>query len=280
MRAMKKLQNYLIGISDTILTPVPSSLTFHLPKLYDRLVRANYNYAIWKTRHSIQGTSFYTHHLLDLISYENEKFGEDSILACILEESEKGDTLYDMGANCGIYTLCFLSEISESEVVAFEPNPEVFERLCTNVELNGMLNRFEGINMALFDENCTKQLQVAENPYYFSGDYAFSTIMGSDFEEKKYIQEIDSYKCEARRLDSLFSEKGLSPPDRIKIDIQGAGLRAIKGSIKTLREYRPTIYYEIHKDEDGELHIEELEELFEELDYNLERRGPFMVMRP
>ena len=52
--------------------------------------------------------------------------------------------IFDVGANCGAYTLPLASVAgSGSRIVAFEPNPVMANRLRTNLELNGLTDRVE-----------------------------------------------------------------------------------------------------------------------------------------
>src|SRR6266404_6824176 len=50
----------------------------------------------------------------------------------------KGQTVFDIGGDQGIYTLFFARKVGETgEVFTFEPNPTSFRHIVTNVELNG-----------------------------------------------------------------------------------------------------------------------------------------------
>lgn len=53
-------------------------------------------------------------------------------------EATVKDCFIDIGANRGIYTVLAHKIYKFSTVHAFEPNPEVYETLCTNIKLNGM----------------------------------------------------------------------------------------------------------------------------------------------
>lgn len=51
-------------------------------------------------------------------------------------------TFLDVGANVGVFSLLFGKRVGESEkVVSFEPNPEVLDRIRSNISRNCFENR-------------------------------------------------------------------------------------------------------------------------------------------
>lgn len=56
-------------------------------------------------------------------------------------ELRPGDTVIDIGANLGAFAVVASRLVGPSGAVhCYEPNPTVFERLCKNIELNGLVN--------------------------------------------------------------------------------------------------------------------------------------------
>jgi FkbM family methyltransferase len=51
-----------------------------------------------------------------------------------------GDTVIDVGANIGLYSLLAASRVEDGRVIALEPHPVASGRLRENIELNGMRN--------------------------------------------------------------------------------------------------------------------------------------------
>ena len=71
--------------------------------------------------------------------------------------------IFDIGANCGAFTLPLAtSAASGSRIVAFEPNPVVAERLRTNLELNGLTEKVEIIEVALGESDREAALHLIE----------------------------------------------------------------------------------------------------------------------
>lgn len=58
--------------------------------------------------------------------------------------------IFDIGANCGAFALPLATAAGiDSRIVAFEPHPIMAERLRSNLELNGLTNRVEVVEVAL-----------------------------------------------------------------------------------------------------------------------------------
>jgi hypothetical protein len=67
----------------------------------------------------------------------------------------------------------------------------------------------------------------------------------------------------ATSVDKLVDSLGLPRLDWIKIDIEGAEVEALKGAMKTLRRYKPTLWIEFHDT------LEELKKVLAEADYEI-----------
>ncbi|GAN91195.1 hypothetical protein Gbfr_027_019 [Gluconobacter frateurii M-2] len=66
----------------------------------------------------------------------------------------KGGTFVDVGANMGFFSLYAVQR--DARVIAIEPNPVLFERLTTNMRLNGM--RADLLRVAVGDQEGSGQL--------------------------------------------------------------------------------------------------------------------------
>jgi len=141
-------------------------------------------------------------------TYENL---ESATLAGLIH---KGDTVVDIGANIGFYTLLFARWVGPGgKVIAFEPDPDNFDLLRKNVEANGYRN-VTLHRKAIADRNGTARLYLsdtntADHRLYDSGD-------GRSFVE-----------VETLRLDEILS--GEEKIDFVKMDIQGSEPTALEG---------------------------------------------------
>src|SRR5262249_29206299 len=97
---------------------------------------------------------------------------ETELIQSLIHE---GDTVLDIGANIGYYTLIFARRVGTAgRVFAFEPDPENFALLKSNVEANGYKNVVL-VNAALSNQSGTLRLYLCDenrgdHRIYPSGD--------------------------------------------------------------------------------------------------------------
>jgi len=126
-----------------------------------------------------------------------------------------GDTVLDIGAHIGYYTLILAKLVGKSgKVFAFEPNPDNFALLKKNIELNGYQNVVLE-QKAVINKTGKSELHLCKDN---TGDHRISWT--GDGREK-----ID---VDAVRLDDYFSEYDENI-NFIKMDIQGCECLALQG---------------------------------------------------
>lgn len=152
----------------------------------------------------------------------------------VKKEIKKGDTVLDIGANIGYYTLLFAKLVGEGgKVYAFEPDPINFGLLKKNVELNGYQNVVL-IQRAVSNKAGKIKLYLCEN------NSGMHRIYKSKF-CRRFIE------IESIILDEYF--KGFDKKiNFIKLDIEGAEAVAMEGmsrllqankDIKVITEFAP-----------------------------------------
>lgn len=127
-----------------------------------------------------------------------------------LESISTGSVLYDIGANCGSYSL--IAAKHGLEVYAFEPAPFNFQRLKQNVALNGLEDRIRVFPWALSNESGYVGMEFS------------SEEVGSAEHRLVGRGEIACY-----RLDELTEDAGLPAPHAVKIDVDGQELNVVEG---------------------------------------------------
>lgn len=136
---------------------------------------------------------------------------------------KKGDVVIDVGANIGYYTLIAAELVGKNgKVFAFEPNTRNCALLKKNVEVNGYKN-VEIIDKALSDFNGTGKLFLTNEDNY--GDLRI--FNSNDNRESVGIKLIT--------LDSFLNKKKINV-NVIKMDVQGAEVRVLKGATNTLKK--------------------------------------------
>lgn len=134
-----------------------------------------------------------------------------------------GGCVVDVGANIGYYLLMIESAIRKNgRVICFEPEPSNLVELKLNIEKNDLEN-VEVYEAAVGIENGTVGFLeginggVVENG---EGDFSVDVVT----------------------LDAVIAER----VDLLKIDVDGYEAQALIGAEKLIRDFRPTLFVEIH----------------------------------
>lgn len=131
-----------------------------------------------------------------------------------------GQTIIDVGASIGLYTIFFAKMVGENgKVYAFEPEPHNFELLKKNITINGFKNVILE-NKAVSDVSGTVKMEVAEN-------------VANHRITKNLLKP--TFDVESISIDDYFKNK-IPKIDFLKIDTEGYDGYVISGSTKTLTE--------------------------------------------
>ncbi|MFQ5853478.1 MAG: FkbM family methyltransferase [Candidatus Binatia bacterium] len=155
-----------------------------------------------------------------------------------------GDSVIDIGANIGIYTIRMSPLVGRDGCVhSIEPVPLTFDILCSNVRKLGLTN-VELIQCAISDTNSSVMVEV---PLYKSG--------GENFYRARVIQHTDNsfqrlVMVDSRTIDSTF-DKLRRKISFIKCDVEGHELQCLKGAARVVRDNMPAWLIEISGDPDA-----------------------------
>lgn|GEM_PF-2761618 len=135
-------------------------------------------------------------------------------LKLIMNEVTSGGRVIDIGAHIGCYTLLLAKLIGpEGRLYAFEPNPESFDMLKKNIELNSYKN-VTAIQKAAFD-------RMAEARLYLNGPGVTHSLRRGN-NSRRHIT------VDAVSLDEYLKDE-TAGFDFIKIDAEGAEYNALLG---------------------------------------------------
>jgi FkbM family methyltransferase len=145
-----------------------------------------------------------------------------------------GDGVFlDVGANVGWHTLHAAQHLVSGRVIAFEPVSWNLERLARNLELNGLRN-VQVFPFALSD---------TEGPAEINSSFGGSG--NATLAPRAEGTHVETISCV--RLDDHPAGRSIDRIDVVKIDVEGAELRALRGMEATLaRCGRPPILCEIN----------------------------------
>ncbi|MDY6867721.1 MAG: FkbM family methyltransferase [Chloroflexota bacterium] len=155
----------------------------------------------------------------------------------------EGAIVYDIGANVGYYTLLSAELVGEEgKVYAFEPLPRNIDFLRRHVALN----HFKQVKII--------EAAVSDRIGQTSFDLGASSAMG-------HISDSGEIDVPLVSLDDLLEAREIRPPDYMKVDVEGAEHDVLKGAIKLLERYHPTLFLDTHQREAHRPTITLLEEL-------------------
>lgn len=164
--------------------------------------------------------------VLWLIIKDYEKWETELVKEIISE----GMTVADIGANVGYYSLIAAKLVGNNgKVYAFEPEPENYELLVRNIEINGYTNVVP-VNKAVSNECGKTKLFINR---VSSSRHSFS--------QNNVTDEAGSVEVEIITLDEFFKGEKV---DFIKMDVEGAEGLILDGARQILSQDRLTIIME------------------------------------
>merc|ERR1711972_813444 len=155
----------------------------------------------------------------------------------------RGDTVLDIGANIGGFTVPLAERVGPSgEVHAFEPFRKVFQHLNANVALNGLANVYTH-NVALGRDNLVVDAYTAD-----LNSFNFPSAMRALHQEDRETAERSNVKYDrhqekltVRRLDEISFPSRIS---LVKIDVEFMELEVVLGGLDTIRRHQPIMWVE------------------------------------
>jgi FkbM family methyltransferase len=142
----------------------------------------------------------------------------------------QGAVVYDVGANVGIYSLLASLRVGASGMVyAFEPLDRNLKYLHRHISLNNL-------------QNCIILETAVSNR---EGGLPFSAAAWDPHMAR--LSQDGEMSVPSTTLDAcIYGERHLRPPNIIKIDVEGAEFEVLQGAARTLTEFHPRIFLEVH----------------------------------
>jgi FkbM family methyltransferase len=146
---------------------------------------------------------------------------------------KEGMLVADIGANIGYFSRFLSKKVGEKGGVhAFEPIPTTFQSLQETIILN-KLHNITAVNKAIVERNGSVRMFLSNTHYMASVDVNWATEAGGEME------------VPATSLDFYFGNLG-KYPDFIKMDIEGGGVQALKGTRNCIIKNEPILLLESH----------------------------------
>ena len=196
------------------------------------------------------------------INNEPEIFWIKSIL-------NSGDIAIDVGANYGLYTYNLSKAVGDNGFVyAFEPIPYTFSCLTRIIKLFRLKN-VEIINKGCSDSEGKIKFSI---PLQKNGTIS-AGLAFIDMDEKKRsirLSKGDHSDIITKELDIIkIDDLDYNKVSFIKVDVEGAELKVLKGAINTIKNLRPIIMIEIEDRwiESYNIKREDIDSFFNDLNY-------------
>ena len=161
----------------------------------------------------------------------------------MIHNLSKGDCFVDVGAHYGYFSLLASKLVGNmGQVHAFEAASTTFAMLKKNSNSKDNITNY---HKAVADQKGS--ITFHEFPNLYS---EYNSVDVKQFENNDWFSKLTPLKTTVDTIDlsSFFSRKELSPK-LIKIDVEGAELKVIKGAVNYLQQHAPLIAMEYLKSE-------------------------------
>jgi FkbM family methyltransferase len=149
-----------------------------------------------------------------------------------------GDRVFDVGANLGYHSLWLSTLVgAEGTVLAFEPVNYLYRSLVNSIKENGFEDRCRAFNCAVSDQAGRGTIRHAVGTLNFGGAHL---VEAANKDDHAYDE------VEIRVLTEFQSEKRCS---LVKVDVEGAELKVLRGGSDLLRRDRPAVFTELFNEQ-------------------------------
>ncbi len=183
--------------------------------------------------------------IVDALYFTEDRYGEYEEVNLFRTLAQKSDTIFDIGANTGLYSIVSKLSNPKAHVVAFEPYGPNIDRLKRNAGLNELNDQIEIVQMAVGDDNNKTDFAVP-------GGGGISDVLSADIQfTEQFSEKKDDYKTvqvPQMTLDAYVAKMKKPGVDLIKIDVENYELSVFKGALDVLKNFRPVILVELFVD--------------------------------
>ncbi len=154
-------------------------------------------------------------------------------------------TVVEVGANIGAHTVSLAKALAPEmrKIVAFEPQPFIFQNLCANLALNGLTN----VNAWPWACGAKSEVVYFSLPNYNELGNFGGVSVGAE------APSGSSVAVPCVRLDDIIGSDTVS---LLKIDVEGYELLTLQGAVGILTSSRPVLYVENDRVEKSQALIE------------------------
>lgn len=192
--------------------------------------------------------------------YYGVPFHESNDLKLFLILSKKAQTIVDIGANTGLFSVLAHKANPNAEIHSIEPYHTNAERLRKNLKINGSKN-VAVHEIAIGELNGDLELSIPENENITDVSSANHEFSKSIYPEIRWKKK----RVPSLTLDAFISAHNCKI-DLIKCDVESFEMSVFKGAKQLLKEQKPTILFECFLDDERQLFFNSI---LKEYDYYL-----------
>lgn len=167
----------------------------------------------------------------------------------------------DIGANFGLHSILFGS--ADIPVHAFEPNPYCCRKIQSLCQLNGLTNG--EIQLHQYGVSDREQAMTLTYP---ADETWLGSLSDCSINPEESCRDNDNFRRNVVKVKTIDSLNDIQHrPDALwKIDVEGHEELVIRGAIRTIQEFRPTLILE-HRPSDSE--SSQLPEILNSIHYDV-----------
>lgn len=150
-----------------------------------------------------------------------------------IENCADVNVLFDVGANCGFYSLLECGRRPRLQARCFEPQPVTFRHLRQNIAANHTEDRVKAVNIAVGAASGQCDLMISEQS-------SMGVVAGSSgrlLDSRNRPMATRSIPVPMTTLDEYARQENLWP-DIIKVDVEGYEAEVIRGAQRCLSRAR------------------------------------------
>ena len=159
--------------------------------------------------------------------FVTKQFYETELLEHIKEKYPVQKIIVDIGANIGNHAAFFENFIKNEQIVCFEPHPNNFKWLCSNI------HSWNTVAYPLAVGNTEKQVKLV-NP-----------LLDSNIGTWSVSEDPNGISATMISLDYFAQSVGLGEITLIKIDAEGSEVNVLQGAKNVIQKDKPILFLEI-----------------------------------
>lgn len=173
--------------------------------------------------------------------------------------SKNTNTIVDIGANVGIYSLVSSAINKKASIINFEPSDSIYKMLVDNISVNKFANIISN-KTGISDNTGTLLFYDIDAQNHTSASFSADKIKNIDPTVK-----LIEHQVEVITLDDYIAKNNIAKIDLIKIDVELFEKQVLLGAINCLKNHRPIVFFEVLTDEVSK----SLQEILSSLNYSL-----------